>query len=69
MDIKPLTNVIVGLGATSLALQSTKMLPRITRSKRKGFRIHPPSNNKMFKSSTSFLIDGALLDAAAKTIK
>jgi hypothetical protein len=69
MDIKPIANIIIGLGATSLALQSTKMLPRITRSKRKGFRIHPPSNNKTFKSSTSFLIDGALLDATEKTIK
>lgn len=69
MDVKPIVNTAIGLGATSLVLQSTKMLPKVTRTKRRGFRITPPSNKKMFKTGAGILVGGALLGAAAKAVK
>lgn len=69
MNIKPIVGTAIGLGATSLALQSTKMLPKITKSKRKGFRIQHPSSKKMFRTGATLLVGGALLGATAKALK
>jgi hypothetical protein len=45
------------------------MLPKVTRTKTKGFRIKPASNKRIFKSGARLLVGGMLLGAAAKSIK
>jgi hypothetical protein len=69
MDIKPIVGTAIGIGATALALESTRMLPKVTRTKTKGFRIKPASNKRIFKSGARLLVGGMLLGAAAKSIK
>lgn len=69
MDYKPIVGTAIGLGATSLALQSTKMLPRVKFDKRKGFKVKPTSTKKMFKTGAGLLVGTALLGATATALK
>jgi len=70
MDIKPIVGTAIGLGAASLAIHSTKMLPKVSYSKKKkSFKMKSPSTKKMLQVGTGVLVGGVLLDATAKAFK
>lgn len=59
MNIKPIVGTAIGLGATSLVLQSTKLIPRQ--------RIQKKRTRRMIRTGTGLLIGGAFLGAMAGT--
>ena len=69
MDYKPIVGTAIGLWATALALESTKMLPRVTRTKRRGLKIKYPSSKKMFRTGAGILVGASLLGAASNAYK
>jgi hypothetical protein len=69
MDVKPIVGTAIGLGAASLLLHSTKMLPKVKYTKKKGFKMKAPSTKKMLQVGTGVLVGGVLLDTAAKAFK
>lgn len=68
MDIKPITGAALGIGATSLAIYSTKALPKVKKTKKKT-TIKAPSTKDLFNVGVGVMVGGALLSGAAKAMK
>jgi hypothetical protein len=68
MDIKPIVGATIGLGATSLMLESTKMLPKMKKSKT-GLKMSSPNSKKFFKTGTKVLIGSSLLGTMSNIVK